>query len=95
MPTTEVVKDVVVKIMVELLEIFAIMTKEIKQGRASESFPDYMLPDVDKGPEMSRKNFFKRLIRRKVIEHALSGLGRLTQKVVKIMKAAGTEEEMR
>ena len=34
-PTTEAVKDIVVKIMVELLEVFAIMTKEIK-GRASE-----------------------------------------------------------
>jgi hypothetical protein len=28
--------DIIVKIMVEVLNIFAIATKEIKQGRASE-----------------------------------------------------------
>ena len=36
-PMTEAVKDITVKIMVELLETFAIITKEIKQGRSSES----------------------------------------------------------
>ena len=35
-PTTEAVKDIMVKSMVELLEIFANMTKEIKRRRASE-----------------------------------------------------------
>ena len=43
-PTTEAVKDIVVKIMAELLEIFAIMTKEITQGRASELIPENMFP---------------------------------------------------
>ena len=38
-PMTEAMMDIMVKIMVEVLDIFAIMTKEIKQGRASESFP--------------------------------------------------------
>ena len=36
-PMTDAMKDIMVKIMVEVLEIFAIMTKEIKQGRASAS----------------------------------------------------------
>ena len=33
---TEAMKGIMVKIMVEVLEVFAIMTKEIRQGRASE-----------------------------------------------------------
>ena len=36
---TEAMKAIMVKIIVEVLDIFAIMTKEIKQGRASESVP--------------------------------------------------------
>ena len=39
-PTTEGMKDIIIKIMVEVLGIFAIVTKEMKQGRASESIPD-------------------------------------------------------
>ena len=35
-PTTDGMEDIMVKIMVEILGIFAIVTKEIKQGRASE-----------------------------------------------------------
>ena len=37
---TETMTDIIVKIMVEVLNVFAIATKEIKQGRTSE------LPDV-------------------------------------------------
>ena len=84
-----------VKIMVELLEIFAIITKEIKPGRTSELVPDYMFPVVDTGTERSRKNFFKKSIRRESVEDALSRLNILTQEAVEIMKTAGTEEEKR
>ena len=38
--TTEQMRDIIVKIMVEVLGIFAIVTKEMKQGRASESTLD-------------------------------------------------------
>ena len=92
-PTTEALKDIMVKIMVELFEIFGIMTKEIKQGRASESISDYMFPDVDRGSEMSRKNFFQNLLGRKGLEHALSRLDRLTREAT--ILAAGTEEGQR
>ena len=34
-PPTNAMTDIIVKIMVEVLNIFAIVTKEIKQGRAS------------------------------------------------------------
>ena len=85
--------------MVELLEIFAILTNEIKRGRASELIPDYMFPVVDRGSEMSRKNFFNKSIRRKrilkSIEDVLDRLDRLTSEAIEIMKAAGTEEEKR
>ena len=37
-------KDIMVKIMVAVLEIFAIMTKEIKQSSASESIPSDRFP---------------------------------------------------
>ena len=52
--TTEAVKDIVVKIMVELLEILAIMMKEITQGRASELISDNMFLAIDGATEMSR-----------------------------------------
>ncbi|KAH8993455.1 hypothetical protein EDB92DRAFT_406201 [Lactarius akahatsu] len=35
-PTTEAMRDIIVKIMVEVLEIFGIVTKEMKQGRAKK-----------------------------------------------------------
>ena len=38
-PPTDPMTDTIVKIMVEVLNIFAIATKEMKQGRASESLP--------------------------------------------------------
>ena len=95
MPTTEAVKDIVIKMMVVLLEVFAIMTKDVKEGRASESVPDYMFPVVIRGPEMSRKSIFKKLIQRKGTKGALSRLNRLTREAVEVMKAAGTEEEKR
>jgi hypothetical protein len=38
-PTTEAMKDIIVKIMVGVLGIFAMVTKEMKRGRTSESAP--------------------------------------------------------
>jgi hypothetical protein len=81
---TEAMKDIMVKIMAKVLEIFAIMTKDIKQGQSSESIPDPMFPIVDRGSEMFPKNFFKKLIGRKGIKDALSRLDRLTQEAVKM-----------
>ena len=51
-PTTEAVKEIAVKIMVELLEIFAIMTKEISRDeRVSWSLITYFpsLTEVQRG----------------------------------------------
>ena len=35
MPATDAMTDIIVKIMIEVLNIFAIATKEMRQGRAS------------------------------------------------------------
>ena len=80
MPTTDAMKDIIVKIMVEVLGIFAIVTKEIKQGRASESIPSNILPVADGGSE----RYLKKLIGRRDIEDALARLDRLTQEEVRM-----------
>jgi hypothetical protein len=40
---TDAMTDVIVRIMIEVLSILAIATKEIKRGRSSESFDIYKL----------------------------------------------------
>ena len=40
---TEAMTDVIVKIMIQVLSILAIATKQIKQGRSSESLSIYKL----------------------------------------------------
>ena len=89
-PTTDGMKDIMVKIMVEVLGIFAIVTKEIKQGRASELiFYDDTLHVTHKDSE----KYLKKLIGRKDIEDALRRLDRLTQEearmaTVQVLKLA-------
>ncbi len=68
-------RDIIVKIMVEVLGIFAIVTKEIKQNPASESTTDDTIPVTDQGLE----KFFKKVIGRKDVEEALSRLDKLTR----------------
>ena len=41
-PQTGAMTDTIVKIMVEVLNIFAIVTKDMKQGRASECLPGHL-----------------------------------------------------
>ena len=79
---TEAMKDIMVKIIVEVLDIFAIMTKELEQGRASESIPDHMFRIADRDLAWHLKMFLERLIGNKGIEDALSKLDRLTQEEV-------------
>jgi hypothetical protein len=50
--------------MVEVLGNFAIVTKEMKQGRASESIPANTLPVADKNSEKC----FKKLVGRRWID---------------------------
>jgi ribosomal protein S8 len=82
-PTTEAMKDIIVKIMVEVFGIFAIVTKEMKQGRASELIYDDSLRIVDKNSE----KYLKTLFGRRDIEDALSRLDRLTQEEARMATA--------
>ena len=75
LPTMEVMKDIILKIMVEVLGIFAIVTKEMKQGRASELILDDVFPVAD----INSEKYLKRLIGRRDLEDALMRLDRLTQ----------------
>ena len=63
-PTMEAMKDIIVKIMVDVLGIFAIVTKELKQGRASGSIANNTFPVTDKDSE----KFLNRLIGRRGLE---------------------------
>ena len=82
-PTTEAMKDIIVKIMVEVLGLFAIVTKEMKQGLASERMPSAMFPIADRDSE----KYLKKLIGRKDIEDALSRLDKLTQEEARMAMA--------
>jgi len=74
-PTTDAMRDVILKVMVEVLGIFAIVTKEMKQNPASELSPDDMFPITDQDLE----KFLKKLIGRRDVEDALSRLDKLTR----------------
>ena len=63
MPTTEAIKDIVVKTMVEVLGIYAIVTKEMKQGRANELIHDNALRIAD----INSEKYLNKLIRRRDI----------------------------
>ncbi|KAF8264934.1 hypothetical protein EI94DRAFT_1702879 [Lactarius quietus] len=82
-PTTEAMKDIIVKIMVQVLELFAIVTKEMGQGRASESNPDDTFPVAERDLE----KYLKKLIGRKDIEDALDRMDRLTQEEARMATA--------
>ena len=83
MPTTDAMKDIMVKIMVEVLGIFGIVTKEMKQGRASELIPCGAFRVTD----INSEKYLKKLIGRRDIEDALSRLDRLTQEEARMATA--------
>jgi hypothetical protein len=76
-------KDIMVKIMVEVLGMFAMVTKEIKQGRPSEWIRDDTLP-VAHGDQ---EKYLKKLIGRRDIEDALRRLDILTQEEARMATA--------
>jgi hypothetical protein len=82
-PTTEAMKDIMVNIMVEVLGIFAIVTKETKQGQASEWVRDDTFPVAHGDPE----KYLKKLIGRRDIEDALRRLDILTQEEARMATA--------
>jgi hypothetical protein len=67
--------DIIVKIMVEVISILGIVTKEIRQGRTSMWIPVDLLLKID----IRAEKYLKRLIGRKDVEEALQRLDKLTQ----------------
>ncbi len=80
---TAAMTDIITKIMVEVLTIFGIATKEIKQGRGSE-FPSGYISVLTK---LCPEKFLKKLAGRTDIEDALKRLDRLTQEEARIALA--------
>ena len=73
-PISSLMTDIIVKIMAELLSVFALATKQIKQGRFSEWIVIYKTlsqRDIEK--------FAKKLLGEREIEAVLQRLDRLTQ----------------
>jgi hypothetical protein len=56
-PSTPAMTEIVVKIMVELLSILALATKQIRQGRPSESVFVYILHDSMECREICKEAF--------------------------------------
>jgi hypothetical protein len=77
--------DVIMAIMIGVLNVLAIATEEIKQGRMSES----LLQRINKSPliEPFSGNYLKRLIGNNDIEGALKRLDRLTQEAARMASA--------
>ena len=70
--------DMIIKIMVELLAVFALATKQIKQGRFSERYNIY----ITRGSmcHTATVKFAKKLLfKEREIEAVLQRLGRLTE----------------
>ncbi|KAH8985141.1 hypothetical protein EDB92DRAFT_1950166 [Lactarius akahatsu] len=72
---TAAMTDIIVKIMVELISILGMVTKEIRQGRTSMPFPFDISPETDHRVV----RYLKKLIGRKDVEDALQRLDQLTQ----------------
>lgn len=81
---TAAMTDIITKIMVEVLTIFGIATKEIKQGRGSES-PSLVIISIS--TESRPERFLKKLAGRTDIEDALKRLDRLTQAEARMVLA--------
>ena len=85
-PTTAL-KDVIVKIMVEVLSILGIVTKEIGQGKLSTFFRVYISAIID----VRAEKFFKKLAGMNDVEDALQRLDKLTREEALMAVAEGLQ----
>ena len=76
-------RDIIVKIMAEVLSILGIVTKEVARGRTSTSFLVDISPKIDHLAE----KYLKRLTGRKDVEDALQRLDKLTHEEVRMAAA--------
>ena len=82
-PPTQILTDIIVKILVELLSVLALATKQIKQGRLSKHIIMYYLSIA----QCSIEKFAKKLLREREVEAVLQRLDRLTRDEVRITVA--------
>jgi hypothetical protein len=82
-PPTSVLTEVVLKILVELLSVLALASKQIKQGRFSKCTLTYTLFVV----QCAAEKFTKKLLGESEIETVLQRLDRLTQDEARITVA--------
>ena len=75
--------DIIIQIMVEVLSILGIATKEIKQGRLSE----YLLYNMTILTKDCSEKYAKKLIGRTKVEDALNRLDKLTQEEARMASA--------
>jgi methyl-accepting chemotaxis protein len=81
---TAAMKNIIVKVMVEVLSILGIVTKEVGQGRTSTYSPaDITSSNIDCDAEA----YLKKLIGRKDVEEALQRLDQLTQEECRMAAA--------
>src|SRR5579863_2845694 len=74
-PPTPIITEIVVKILVELLSVLALATKQIKQGRFSKCLICYQLSIA----QCTTEKFAKKLLGESEVEAVLQRLDRLTQ----------------
>jgi hypothetical protein len=74
-PPTPMMTDIIVQIMVELLSVLALATKQVKQGRFSECVITCTLPMA----QCPTEKFAKKLLGESEVEAVLQKLDRLTQ----------------
>jgi hypothetical protein len=88
-PLLAAVTDIIVKVMVEVLSILAIATREIERGKTSELLSD--IDDFCLLTYLSSEKFLNRVVKRLVgkndIEDALGRLDKLTQEEVRAVAA--------
>ena len=75
--------DTITTIMVEVLSILAIATKEVRQGRTSKSLSCESVTLT----EVSLEKYLKKLVGKTDIEDALKRLGKLTQEEARMATA--------
>ena len=95
-PIADVMKDIIVKVTTEVIEILWLVTKEVKQGRMSKSIADDTFPFADKDLE----RYLKQLFGRRDIQDAQRRLDRLMEEETRVLVAlayvtrnVGTREE--
>jgi hypothetical protein len=87
-PTTDAMTGIIIKILAELLSTLALATKQVRQGRPSESVFDEVLYHL---PQCNAEKIVKRLFGEREVEAVLQRIDRLTQDEARITAAQTLE----